>query len=108
MASVLEVAAKVPEARRTEFIGAAFRSVRFHAGTSPSSRGNGIRSSIQQLREADLKLLEADKSGVLVVLDKKLLEEKTSIALNKNPVGKPPSGSLRTESKSLCEALNLV
>lgn len=105
MVTVHEVEAKAPEVRHQDLTGAGSRSVSFH-GRSSTGR-NHVHPVVQELRDADLKVPEANKSGKFVVLEKQQLEEKVSAALYKNffPVRKRPSGSLRIEAECLCDAL---
>ncbi|KAM7283723.1 uncharacterized protein ISCGN_000829 [Ixodes scapularis] len=107
LAAVHEVASKIPEANRQDFVSAGSRTVRFHGGGSTT--GNMARTVIEEFRQADLRLLEADKEGIFVVLDRDQLDQKTSAALCKNfrPLRARPSGSLRSEAKALCDSLNL-
>ncbi|KAM7302846.1 uncharacterized protein ISCGN_018354 [Ixodes scapularis] len=107
LAAVHEVASKIPEANRQDFVSAGSRTVRFHGGGSTT--GNMARTVIEEFRQADLGLLEADKEGIFVVLDRDQLDQKTSAALCKNfrPLRARPSGSLRSEAKALCDSLNL-
>ncbi|KAG0430720.1 hypothetical protein HPB47_022433 [Ixodes persulcatus] len=61
--------------------------------------------TIKKLQSAELRVLQADKTGRFVILNKEQIWEKTDEALKKNslPLKSRPSGSLR--SKTACSTL---
>lgn len=64
---------------------------------------------MEELRRSELQLVEADKTGVFVVMNNGSYNEKIEAVLNKNfkTLKNRPSGSIRTEVKTLCKANEL-
>ncbi|XP_040074891.1 uncharacterized protein LOC115330014, partial [Ixodes scapularis] len=107
LAAVYEIAAKIPEDSRQDFVAAGSRAVCFHGETRKTK--NAATPAIKELRSAELRVLQADKTGGFVILSKEQMQEKTDEALKKNflPLKSRPSGSLRSQVKALCDSSNL-
>ncbi|KAG0437401.1 hypothetical protein HPB47_017459 [Ixodes persulcatus] len=97
LAAVYEIAARIPEDTRQDFVAAGSRAVCFHGGTRKTK--NAATPAIKELQSAELRVLQADKTGRFVILNKKQMQEKTDEALKKNflPLKSRPSGSLRSK-----------
>lgn len=107
LAAVYEIAARIPEDTRQDFVAAGSRAVCFHGGTRKTK--NAATPAIKELQSAELRVLQADKTGRFVILNKEQMQEKTDEALKKNflPLKSRPSGSLRSKVKALCDSSNL-
>ncbi|KAM7305952.1 uncharacterized protein ISCGN_015848 [Ixodes scapularis] len=107
LASVYEIAAKIPEDSRQDFVGAGTRGVCFHGGSRRAK--NASTPVIKELQAGELSLLQADKTGQFVILNKQQMQEKSDEALKKNFIGLKtrPSGSLRSRVKAMCDSSNL-
>ncbi|XP_042149994.1 uncharacterized protein LOC121838063, partial [Ixodes scapularis] len=107
LASVYEIAAKIPEDSRQDFVGAGTRAVCFHGGSRRAK--NASTPVIKELQAGELSLLQADKTGQFVILNKQQMQEKSDEALKKNFIGLKtrPSGSLRSRVKAMCDSSNL-
>lgn len=107
LAAAHEVAARIPEQDRQQFLGAAVQVI--CSRPAPLSGSVVTLSAGKELREKNLTLQQADRAGEFVALGRGILQEKVSTALNKNFVnlGRRPSGGLRAEVKELCEKHNL-
>ncbi|KAG0415051.1 hypothetical protein HPB47_007771 [Ixodes persulcatus] len=81
LAAAHQVAARIPEQYRQQFLGAAVQAVCSRPAPRPS--GSAVtRSAVKELREKNLTLLQADKTGEFVVLERGTFQEKVSTALN--------------------------
>ncbi|KAM7301490.1 uncharacterized protein ISCGN_017009 [Ixodes scapularis] len=99
LASVYEIAAKIPEDSRQDFVGAGTRAVCFHGGSRRAK--NASTPVIKELQAGELSLLQADKTGQFVILNKQQMQEKSDEALKKNFIGLKtrPSGSLSVDDR---------
>ncbi|KAM7313285.1 hypothetical protein ISCGN_003160 [Ixodes scapularis] len=95
LAAVYEIAAKIPEDSRQDFVAAGSRAVCFHGGTRKTK--NAATPAIKELQSVELEVLQANKTGRFVILNKEQMQEKTDETLKKNflPLQSRPSGSLR-------------
>ncbi|KAM7288152.1 uncharacterized protein ISCGN_031841 [Ixodes scapularis] len=101
LAAVYEIAAKIPEDSRQDFVAAGSRAVCFHGETRKNK--NAATPAIKELQSAELRVLQADKTGGFVILNKEQMQEKTDETLKKNflPLKSRPSGSLRSQGRHM-------
>ncbi|KAM7287717.1 uncharacterized protein ISCGN_031408 [Ixodes scapularis] len=107
LAAVHQIASRIPEPARQEFLGVGSRLVCMHGAAHPTKPE--FPQVVNELRGSDLRLLEADKTGVFVVMNESNFGEKVELAIKKNfvLVNKRPSGTLRSEVKDICRSNNL-
>ncbi|KAM7309437.1 uncharacterized protein ISCGN_013068 [Ixodes scapularis] len=107
-AAVHQVASKIPEPERQDFLATGSRVV-CRYGRAPPSKLDFLEV-VDELRRSELKLLEADKTGVFVVMTAGDFNNRLGAVLDKNftKMKSRPSGSLRTEAKTICKANELT
>ncbi|XP_040074886.2 uncharacterized protein LOC115330777 [Ixodes scapularis] len=107
LAAVHQIASRIPEPARQEFLGVGSRLVCMHGAAHPTKPE--FPQVVNELRGSDLRHLEADKTGVFVVMNESNFGEKVELAIKKNfvLVNKRPSGTLRSEVKDICRSNNL-
>lgn len=108
LAAVHQVASKIPEPERQDFLATGSRVV-CRYGRAPPSKLDFLEV-VDELRRSELKLLEADKTGVFVVMTAGDFNNRLGAVLDKNftKMKSRPSGSLRTEAKTICKANELT
>lgn len=104
LAAVRHVASKIPEPLRQEFLATGSSVICKHGLTPPSKPD--FPGVVEELRRSELKFVEADKTGVFVVMNNGSYNEKIEAVLNRNfkTLKNRLSGSIRTEVKTLCKA----
>ncbi|KAG0432985.1 hypothetical protein HPB47_020335 [Ixodes persulcatus] len=84
MAAVYEIAARIPEDTRQDFVAAGSRAVCFHGGTRKTK--NAATPAIKELQSAELRVLQADKTGSAWLYFQQTLGKKGPAAFYEGPV----------------------